>query len=246
MSLFWRSTIFITSAVANFFAFQAIARYFGSADPTWMATLITVSVVVHECAHAIVMTIYGLKPLMFFALVIGGAMPTQIEKMKQLPWSRMAAITLAGPFANLVLVGVGALLYLGDIVTIRQFDQIASVNTQLFFLNLLPFSILDGGRFTKLLFDSVPEHLDLRFAPTLGVALVAIVFVTSIFTHRTTALTTMIFYFGLVHRAFRDDPVGSRNRQAIKPQEQIRWAVFYGAMLCVGGVLFNMIPDWME
>ena len=38
----------------------------------------------------------------------------------------------------------------------------------------------------------------------------------------------------------------TENRQAISPREQIRWALFYGAMLSIGVVLSNLIPDWME
>jgi Zn-dependent protease len=131
-------------------SFLVIAALFGLAAGsvrvliTWIAVL-TVSVLVHELGHAVLFRAYGQRPQIL------------LQGMGGLTWgsgpltgSRDIVVSLAGPLAGIVLLGLPALAIDRSTVELSEtWDLVVRltvyVNLAWSFVNLLPVLPLDGG-----------------------------------------------------------------------------------------------------
>jgi len=133
--------------------FLVIAALFGFAAGsvtvliTWVAVL-TVSVLLHELGHAVMFRIYGQQPHIVLQGMGGltwGSAP--------LAGSRDIVVSLAGPLAGIVLLGLPALALDRSAIELSEiWDLVVRltvyVNLAWSFVNLLPILPLDGGNVT--------------------------------------------------------------------------------------------------
>ena len=116
------------------------------------ALLQTVSAcLLHECAHLLLIAIYGDRPALLRISAAG--MRLEARGTALMPLHRFAAILLAGPAANLL----AAAAFLGC-----GMRDAAAANLSLCCFNLLPFRSTDGGTLLfawleKLLLTRAPE-----------------------------------------------------------------------------------------
>ncbi len=239
-------SVAVTTFVINWLLFWKGAEYFGFREPSFIATLIMGALLIHELGHWLMFEINGVKAHIFFAIILGGAVPASdsIVRFKRLRWSQRAAIYLAGVVGNLLMV-IGALaLYGAGFLSERHLEQVANLNGILIALNLLPAGMLDGGRFTNLLFDSISENRDWRFAMTIGAAIGITLLVASLTSDTSWIGTNFMLYVGLVVKAKNDDPRGSFHRLAMTRRQQ-RWFTMVYVLLFVSGVLLSSwTPSW--
>ncbi len=236
------------TAVLNWYAFEYLAEWLGASDPSFVATMLLVSIVVHELGHLAVLEANGIRTYLVFLVILGGAIPDprQKERFDALSWNTKAGIYLAGVAANILVIVAYGILYGAGAVTGAELMQVANLNGSLILFNLLPFGIFDGGRFTKVLFDSVSEDRDRDFvhgmAITIGIVGIA------------TAILTLQFYFGTIYLIFwglrlqskRDDPKGSYDRRAMTVEEQRTWAGAYVFLVALGITLLSTTTDWLR
>lgn len=231
--------IAVVSGAVTWFVYAWAAAKFGSPDPTWVASALLISVVFHELCHWAMMEKNGIKAHVIFLVIIGGAFPdpSGTEHFRALPWGTRTAIFLAGVIGNLALACGALLLAWVGLLSDKHLGQFVQLNAGLILFNLLPFGILDGGRFAKLLFDSVPEERDLAFAQviTIGAALGAIV--SMIAFRNFPAITQLLFAVGAYTGATRDDPAGSYDRKAMHLRTCWRWTAVYIGLIVVSMLL---------
>ena len=108
----------------------------------------SLSVLIHEHAHALTVKKYGRKILrggvmLYFGMPLAFVDTTDIWMKPK--WARIA-VSFAGPFSNALLGGVFFLVavFLPDALLRNIFLQAAILNTTLFFINLLPIAETDG------------------------------------------------------------------------------------------------------
>lgn len=239
---FYGLVIGVVSVVLNWFIYYRILAHFGSSVPAFLATVFVVSIVVHELCHVLAMEAHGIKAFFFLAVILGGAVPypNQTKKYEGLPWSGLAAIAIAGVLGNFAVIGVATLLYLGGFWSVTEFLAVVNLNAGLILFNVLPLGILDGGRFTKVLFDSVPERQDFAYVRTFiafaGFCIIAV----AVWQKQILLLPAFLLVRGLIYKAKEDDPAGSWNRKAMRPTEQRLWGVLYVVILCVSILLVGV------
>lgn len=236
------------SAAVSWFVYYELAVYFGSVSPMFIANALIVSLFVHELGHMIAMEWNGVKARILFLVVMGGTEPMKgyEGKMKRLPWNKRCAIAMAGSVGTALVVLGTFVLWLWGFVTTDVLERMTNMNGILLYFNLLPFWMLDGSRFARILFDSVPEHNDLDYV--LGMGLLAFFgAVVMLFTFGQNFLfTTWFFMYGLNYRAKRDDPHGSRNHLAMTREQTRFWAVAYTALFVLGVLFAAGSPFWMK
>ncbi|MFH0874090.1 MAG: site-2 protease family protein [Candidatus Komeilibacteria bacterium] len=212
-------------------------------NPSFLATIVVVSVLGHELGHAFFMERYGLRTRIFLLVFIGGAV-IDPKKMAKLSWSKQSNILLAGVCVNFLLGVIGLLLGLFGIITISTASMFALVNGSMIIWNLIPVGLFDGGRLAKLLFNSIPEHDDLRVARYLSravlpafIGLFACAVIDMII-----PMTLMVWGFG--YQATHDDPEGSYNPLAMTREDVSRLSWIY-LLLVYGGaallLLFELV-----
>lgn len=237
----------LSTFVATWWVYTLVCPHlFPKLDPVFFATSVIVSVLVHELGHWLVFEKNGIKTHLVFLVVLGGASPWSeyAKRLKNLPWSTHAAVALAGVMGNLAVVVGGWLVYLFGYLTWDQWSRLANLNGELILYNMLPFGILDGGRFAKLLFNSVPEWEDgkvmLRMTATIGLLILMI----ALFSPERFMLTFWLFFWGLHFQSNHDDPNGSYSHLAMDRKQQERWAAVYLAMIFSGLILLATTTKW--
>ncbi|OGL61158.1 hypothetical protein A2752_01785 [Candidatus Uhrbacteria bacterium RIFCSPHIGHO2_01_FULL_46_23] len=235
----WQSVaVAIISAAISWIIYWGTARAWGTNEAALTATVLLFSIFFHELCHAVVLESSGVKTLMVFMAVGAGVMPVPqaVARYKDLHSSRMAAVTLAGVTGNLVIALAATAMKSAGILNASWTDWIRLTNAGLIGLNLLPAGTLDGGRFARLLFDSVSEDHDYRFARLMGAVIMLAVGLTIAFHHRFTPLAPLII-IQLYKRANDDDPWGSASKKAMTLPQQRAWATAYIALFCTATIL---------
>lgn len=236
------------SAAATWFIYYWVIGYWGGADPAFTASLLLFSAVIHELSHWSLMELNGVRAHIFFATIFGGAIPDRryADRLAKLGWSNLAAIYLAGVGGNLAIILGTFLLYWPGWLAYGELLKVWNLNGTLILLNLIPIGMLDGGRFAKILFDSIPEKRDKRFAVSIAASFGILVFILSVLSGRLEFWPIIVVYFGLQSQAERDDPAGSENRLAMNKKAQIFWSAVYTLLLCIGAAFFMITPLWMN
>ena len=134
----------------TFFVIVAILGLYGSSFAVIVAwvVIVTVSILVHELGHAFVYRRYGAEPTI--QLYGFGGLTTGIA----LPPGRTIVVSLAGPFAGIVLLGLPALVIDQTMDVTDEFwstvvGLVVFVNIFWSLVNLLPLLPLDGGHVTS-------------------------------------------------------------------------------------------------
>ncbi|MGC5616998.1 site-2 protease family protein [Georgenia sp. Z1491] len=110
------------------------------------ALAVSIAVLVHELGHGLTGAAVGLRPKEFVLTFVGGH--TAFDGTGRGPWAA-AAVTAAGPAANLLLAGAGLLvapLVEGVSPWAAAVDVAVVMNVVLALFNLVPALPLDGGR----------------------------------------------------------------------------------------------------
>jgi len=240
-------------AAANWWIYYKLAAALRSDQPEFIATILLVSILIHEIGHWIVMEYNGIKTYFVFLVIAGGVLPFKRyrERFKQLPWSNMAAVYMSGVIGNIIMVLGSVFLLRCGYLTGEEFLRILNLNGLLITYNLLPWWIFDGGHFSKLLFNSVSEDRDERYVRWMGI-FVAAAFALMLMVKAQYFIKNIIDFilvfclilWGLHFRATHDDPKGSRNNLAIKRSSQTAWAVCYVVCMIAGLIAFGFTPHW--
>jgi Zn-dependent protease len=239
--------IAVGTAYANWWIFYEVAVYFGSQDPTFMAWALLSSIIVHELGHLVMLEVNGIRTYLFFAVILGGAMPAPSLKPKldKLCWNSKAGIYLAGVIGNCLAVLVAGLLSASGYLTEQQYLSVVNLNGLLILYNLVPWFIFDGGRFAKVLFDSVPEHLDGKYVRMLGIGYIMAAIAATFISGANFIIGGYIIFWGLHLQSRKDDPRGSHHALAMRPHQTRTWAMIYFLLLLIGLALIAATPHWM-
>lgn len=236
--------VLIVSGAISWGAYYGIAIWFESQIPVFMATALFVSLLVHEIGHWLALEAYGIRAFMFFAVLLGGAVPQDTKKLKTLPWSKQVVITLAGPAGNVaVVLGAVVLQQLGYL-TGDELSRITNINGALIAFNLVPISILDGGRFAKYLFDSIPERRDGHYVKYMAIAVYTVAIIVWAANGEHYFITAAMVLWGASHKSRNDDPSGSRNRLAMNEKQYNASLVCYVALMALGIAFSAFTPPW--
>lgn len=139
---------------------------------SWVA-IAFVSVLLHEMGHALAFRAFGLQP----SILLHGFGGLTSGEGQLTPW-RSIAVSLAGPLAPLVLIGLPALWadangLVPDGDARILLSQVVFINIAWSVLNLIPVLPLDGGNVTASGFDLVFPGRGRRIAA--GISLVVLV-----------------------------------------------------------------------
>ncbi|WP_405153743.1 M50 family metallopeptidase [Paenibacillus sp. FSL K6-0108] len=136
-------------------------------------------VFIHECGHAAAAALLGCRVLSIQMLPFGGV--AVIEDAGNITARREIIIALAGPFQNMLMVGVVLLLKYGGLGDPIFLDYIIQGNLLIALFNLLPVLPLDGGKIVQALVSlAAPYYTTLMWTYRIsilcsaGVILVAI------------------------------------------------------------------------
>jgi Zn-dependent protease len=139
---------------------------------SWVA-IAFVSVLLHEMGHAVAFRSFGLQP----RILLHGFGGLTSGEGHLTPW-RSIAVSLAGPLAPLVLIGLPALwadanglVPDGDARVL--FSQVVFINIAWSVLNLIPVLPLDGGNVTASAFDLVLPGRGRKIAAGISLAVLA-------------------------------------------------------------------------
>lgn len=239
--------IAITTAALNYAVFYFVAKLLGSTIPHFIAGALLSAIVVHEIGHLLAFEANGIPAKMFFAVLIGGAAPFKgyESKFKQLSWSRQAGIMLAGVTGNFVVMLGAFLIYKFGYLTCNELLRVMSLNAILIFWNLVPVWIFDGGRFAKILFNSIDEKRDKRFVLVITVFFFVTVLMLCFFSDKFLIVNACLLFWGLHYQSKHDDPAGSYSQKAISRSHQKWWATLYVIMLIAAAVIEALTPVWL-
>lgn len=237
----------VGTAIFNWWIFYKIAEHYHSINPFFIANILMLAIVLHEIGHLVVMEKNGIKTHLIFLVILGGAItdPKYAKKLKVLPWSTLAAIYIAGVTTNVLMVLCSFILQQMGYLTSGQLAQIVNLNGCLILYNLLPFWIVDGGRFTKILFDSISEDRDFGFAIKIAATVGIIAIMASVLSLRNFILTAWLIFWGLHFKANHDDPQGSFSSRAMTRRQQSNWAIYYIILISIGIIFLAITKTWM-
>ncbi|MGP0075080.1 MAG: site-2 protease family protein [Bryobacteraceae bacterium] len=138
---------------------------------------VIVSVLLHECGHAVVSSLYRIRTLEIVMYPIGGV--ARLERPAQ-PWEEFW-MALSGPVVNLLIAGsIFALLY-SEKRSVNLFaltwpsdanlaERIALANLILAGFNLLPAFPMDGGRMLRAVLSRLKSEYEATRIATSGPA----------------------------------------------------------------------------
>ncbi len=232
LALFWLYTqIFSHSRVSHI-------------DIGLLTTITVISVLGHELGHAFFMERYGLRARILLLIVMGGAF-TSFEKMSTLSWRKQSTITLAGVCVNALIAMISVLLYFCGVLDSDTTRFIAMINGSMIVWNLIPVGPLDGGRFCKLLFNSIPEDQDLTIARHLKRAALPAFMVLLMFVYVDMMIPMTLTVLGLTKQATHDDPNGSYSPQAMNSGE-IKGVSWLYIGLLYSGAAMMLVYDLLK
>jgi len=202
--------------------------------------------VIHELAHLITLEANGIPSFTFFLVIIGGAspIPKYSAKFKQLSWERQAGIFLAGALGNFVVILGAFILTQGNYITFNDFLKLLNLNGVLILWNLFPLWIWDGGRFAKIIFNSLAEDLDTKYEIALLVSFCTLVILLIAF-GQLNFIHFWLFFWGLHWQSTHDEPYGSENPKAIPESHLKWWAVLFLIMISAGAIITGTTPNWL-
>lgn len=237
---FVRFVILVVSGVLNWYAFVWIATKMGIHRPEFEATALLVAVLVHELAHATAMWRHGIKSVVFFAVILGGTSPLDMDEFDKLRDGRKAEIMIAGLFGNVAVgcaaVVLGAMRYLTQV----EVDYVLNMNAALVLFNMVPILGFDGSRFIRLLFHNINPDWDVPLfeltAAPVAVAMMVLLYIKGSVTIAIPLILVELFFKSRHH----DTSVrGTMNRE-----EQIYWGIVYATICVAAIVVFTHTNTW--
>ena len=114
----------------------------------WVIAL-SLSVILHELAHGLMVRSTGMKfNMIFIPFLAAGVIPSDRPKFLALPIYKQAGIALAGPLTNALLLVIGVFLLNQPNLT-NLGNQLITINLMLIVLNMAPIGPLDGSRISS-------------------------------------------------------------------------------------------------
>lgn len=225
--------IALVTAALSLAVYVGVAKWWGSSDPVLVGAILLFSVFLHEFFHALVIEHCGMRTMMIFVVIGAGVMPIpeDIEKWKKLSHSQLAAVSLSGVCANILIALAALCLKHYGLVDPGWADWVALMNAGLVGFNLIPWGSFDGSKFVKALFDSISEERDHRFALSMTIAIAVFVGIAGALYHQSAPLVVpLIVMSKLRQSAIEDDPMGSFSPKAMTKWQQRIWASVYVAL----------------
>lgn len=238
--------IAIATAIFTYSVFYGVALFFGVPNPYFIASVLIAAMIIHELCHLIAIEASGIPAQMFFLVVLGGAMPLlgYEKKYKELSWEKQAIIALVGVVGNFIAILAAFCLVQTSYLKFDDFLKIANLNGSLILWNLFPLWIFDGGRFTKLLFNSISEEEDAKYEMIL-LACFGVVVIALIFLGKLSFIHLWLFSWGLHWQSTHDDPHGSENPKAISKSHCVLLAAIFIIMISLGAIILSTTPNWI-
>jgi len=238
-------TVALLTLAGSWCCYYAYLSWRDINDPALVATLIAISIGLHEFAHWVVLEMNRVRAKMYFIVVVGGVQPEDVNRYLRLHWSDQAMVAMAGLITNAGLIMWACVSYaVGDIER-RTYEVMASINANLIWFNLIPFFITDGARLMMLLFDSTPEKKDGKLMLIIFLLLVGVRVAVYIGTGHFNPIDIFFFLWALRYRATHDKPQGSRSPKAMSPASRRRWVAVYVALLALAMYILAVTPSWL-
>lgn len=161
----WKNTEFrIHPAVPIFFAYSALTGHLR------FAAVATLSILLHECAHAGAAVLSG-QPLRSIELTPLGAV-LKTDNQDDLPSRKRIFILAAGPIASWLISCLTIALLMRHMLPQLWGRLLFTSNLSILLMNLIPAYPLDGGRLLALLLEQfIPQHLVCRIMRSIGTAI---------------------------------------------------------------------------
>ncbi len=136
----------------------------------WFMVLATVSILLHECAHAMTAAAFGQRPHSIELTPLGAVM--RLEDEACLPAVKRGLMLLAGPVMTLLLCWCALSLAKVHLISMELGRMLFLSNLSILLLNLLPALPLDGGRLLSLVLECLlPLRTVNRIMRTIGSSL---------------------------------------------------------------------------
>ncbi|WP_400242634.1 M50 family metallopeptidase [Niallia sp. JL1B1071] len=113
--------------------------------------LLFMIILIHELGHAFAAAFFSWRIKKISLLPFGGV--AEMDEHGNRPLLEEAIVIISGPIQHIWLVGLGFLLWQGEIFTDSLYQSFIQYNIMIFFFNLLPIWPLDGGKLLFLLFS---------------------------------------------------------------------------------------------
>jgi Zn-dependent protease len=217
-----------------------------------LAFALTMQMYLHEQGHAFVFRKTGIQCKVWWLIPLGAvAAPIDREedaRSDRLPWYSIAWITQAGVTVNVILMIVGLVIKSSRIVLLSRFgSDLVYAGGMLAISNLLPFWQLDARLLFKVLFASLKENDDIRYAG--GILLLAFLGAVGIFfsagelsfwpilaailLHFGWLLILAVIAAGIWHQQGIDDPTLSASPQAMTRSQALMHVLWYAMLFYV-------------
>lgn len=160
----WRDVEFrLNPAVILFLVYAAITRHL------LYALLTLLSILLHECAHALMALLLGQRSIMIELTPMGAVM--RLREADNLPRFRQALMIIAGPALTFVLCCLSIHLVQAGIIAFEFSRVLFASNLSLLMINLIPAYPLDGGRLLALFMGTLlPQRAVQRVMRYVGIA----------------------------------------------------------------------------
>lgn len=213
-----------------------IAIFWVAFKSPWGALAMILAMYLHELGHYLVFMSNNIKSVILLLFPLGAvAFPINKEedaRSDKLPWWNIAWLLQAGPAMNVLLMTIGLVLISQNILP--EFGrQLVFVNSILAAFNLLPIGNMDGGQLFNIIFSSLEENKDKTVAfigTTTSFAIICGILISPIGQSGFAVLRKLILNFGLItflvllaagiwHKQGRDNPLYSKNKQAMSVKQ---------------------------
>ncbi len=245
----------LISIVFSYGAYYFTAWIFGSENPTFWATALIITVVVHELGHYIVFKICGIRSCIFVFFILGGAGPIEkegIEKLKNLSPLSYCSLVIAGIGVNLFSVLVAFGLQKIQIIEASTFVRFAHLNGFITLCNLLPVMALDGNKIIATIFRSFGKAEANLYARQINVSFLTLSIFTSLISNGEVPIFFHIIFMFLINSRIKKPILGKgyedyNNRFFLEEKEAKIWTAIYLIFLSLGNMLVigtGNFPFW--
>lgn len=201
--------------------------------------IVIFSLLVHEVGHWLLLAWWGIPSVMFFIPPLGAICYTPKRHrpaMSQLPYGALAAVLLAGPGANFILMGIGIVVGLNDGRWDPFWFRFAFLNAILCSYNLLPIWVWkllsqDGSSFLDTIFASTNQAADALVA-IFGILVSAVFMIPLFIVWREVAIFFAVStVIGFVWKSFLDDPDEHLSPRAMTGSTVVAMLTMYVTLL---------------
>lgn len=232
----------VVSAVATTVVFYYVATLFHSKQPMFIALALIGSMLLHEIGHMAVLEKMGIRTHMVFLVLLGGvgAYSQDRAKLERLNYDQMMKVTIAGVICNFIFVALAGVVWAVGLLDAKQLSMIANLNGSLVLFNMVPIWGLDGSKFMRAFFESVPEKREHGYVLGIMAVATAVFLLLTVVSRQAFVAPIFMLSWGLHSRSEEDDPRNSTNSKALSFSRERFWVYVYTTVLVAGSVMFAL------